>query len=67
MQVGPVPMGINPQAYSTLLSMDRANDALDMILKDAPFPRVLGYVCHAPCEKKCKPKPNRPVGRHQGF
>jgi NADPH-dependent glutamate synthase beta subunit-like oxidoreductase len=47
------PVGINPQAYCTLLAMDRADEALSMVFRDAPFPRVLGYVCHAPCERKC--------------
>lgn len=47
------PVNINPQAYCTLLAMDRPDDALEMIYKDAPFPRLLGYVCHAPCEGEC--------------
>lgn len=47
------PININPQAYCTLLALDRPDDALGMIYKDVPFPRVLGYVCHAPCEKEC--------------
>jgi NADPH-dependent glutamate synthase beta subunit-like oxidoreductase len=47
------PININPQAYCTLLAMDRPDDALEMIYKDAPFPRLLGYVCHAPCEREC--------------
>jgi len=47
------PMNINPQAYCTLVAMERPDDALAMIYKDVPFPRVLGYVCHAPCEKEC--------------
>lgn len=47
------PININPQAYCTLLAMDRPDDALEMIYKDAPFPRLLGYVCHAPCEGEC--------------
>jgi len=47
------PININPQAYCTLLAMDRPDDALGMIYKDAPFPRLLGYVCHAPCETEC--------------
>ncbi len=47
------PININPQAYCTLLAMDRPDDALEIIYKDAPFPRLLGYVCHAPCEGEC--------------
>lgn len=47
------PMNINPQAYNTLLAMGRPHEALAMIYRDVPFPRVLGYVCQAPCENEC--------------
>jgi NADPH-dependent glutamate synthase beta subunit-like oxidoreductase len=47
------PLGINPQAYCTLLAMDRADEALAMVYRDTPFPRILGHVCQAPCENSC--------------
>lgn len=47
------PVGVNPQAYCTLLALDRPDDALGMLYRDVPFPRLLAYVCHAPCEDKC--------------
>ena len=47
------PINLNPQAYCTLLARDRPDDALGGIYKDVPFPRMLGYLCHAPCEKEC--------------
>ena len=47
------PVGINPQAYTTLLAMDRVDDALAIVYRDCPFPRILAYVCQAPCESAC--------------
>ena len=50
------PIGINPQAYAALLSLDRAEEALSTIYDTTPFPRILAYVCQAPCERSCTRK-----------
>ncbi|MFC2036226.1 FAD-dependent oxidoreductase [Chloroflexota bacterium] len=47
------PAGINAHGYVALIAKGKFTEALDLITKSAPFPRVLGRVCHHPCESKC--------------
>ena len=56
------PAGINVQGYVALISQGKFNQALDLITKAVPFPRVLGRVCPHPCEEACtRGKVDKPV------
>lgn len=47
------PAGVNSHGYIALISQGKFTEALDLITDSVPFPRVLGRVCHRPCESKC--------------
>lgn len=48
------PVGISPQGYINLLKEGKNEAAYKLIWDKTPFPAVLGYVCHHPCEDDCK-------------
>jgi NADPH-dependent glutamate synthase beta subunit-like oxidoreductase len=39
--------------YLSFIAEGDSESALEWILRDNPFPAVLGYVCHHPCEQAC--------------
>ncbi|MFW9863675.1 MAG: FAD-dependent oxidoreductase [Candidatus Thorarchaeota archaeon] len=47
------PAKVNNQAFIGLYKDGRLKEALDVMRKSAPFQRVLGRVCHHPCETDC--------------
>ena len=48
------PVGISPQGYINLIKAGMYEEAYELIWEKTPFPAVLGYVCHHPCEDECK-------------
>ena len=48
------PAGIDIPRYVGLIANGRFQDALEVIREKVPFPAVLGYVCHHPCEEECR-------------
>ncbi len=48
------PLGINCQGYVQLIARNEFDKALSLIEEDLPFPRVIGRICHHPCEKACE-------------
>lgn len=48
------PAEINIPEYVRLISEERFDEALQLIMHKAPLPTVLGYVCHHPCEENCR-------------
>jgi NADPH-dependent glutamate synthase beta subunit-like oxidoreductase len=43
--------------YLAALARGDQEAALEIILRDSPFPSVLGHVCHRPCEGACVASP----------
>ncbi len=48
------PAGIDVPRYVRLVSEKRYSEATAVIRVKVPFPKVLGHVCHHPCEKVCR-------------
>jgi heterodisulfide reductase subunit A len=48
------PAGTAVQGYVTLIREGRYEEAVRLILEKLPLPGVLGRVCPAPCETKCR-------------
>jgi formate dehydrogenase alpha subunit len=48
------PAGIDVPRYIRLIARGRPNTALAVIREKVPFPGVLGRVCAAPCQEKCR-------------
>jgi heterodisulfide reductase subunit A-like polyferredoxin len=48
------PANLNVQAYVAMVRMGRYREAVEIIMKDLPFPGVLGRVCPRGCEKSCR-------------
>ena len=48
------PLGISPQGYINLLKAGKRKEAYQIIYEKTPFPSILGYICHHPCEDVCK-------------
>ena len=48
------PAGINVQGYVQMVKQGKYKEALEIIMQQLPLPGVLGRVCPAPCEKKCR-------------
>lgn len=48
------PLGISPQGYINLLKAGKRKEAFQIIYEKTPFPSILGYICHHPCEDVCK-------------
>jgi heterodisulfide reductase subunit A-like polyferredoxin len=47
------PASINGQGYVALISKGKFKEALALVREKAPFPGVLGRICHHPCETEC--------------
>ncbi|MCK5561492.1 MAG: FAD-dependent oxidoreductase, partial [Thermoplasmata archaeon] len=47
------PAGINAQGYIALTKVGKYQEALELVKTKAPFPGVLGRICHHPCETAC--------------
>ncbi len=50
------PLGVNCQGYVQLILRDQEEEALAMVERNLPFPRILGYLCSAQCENSCHRK-----------
>jgi heterodisulfide reductase subunit A-like polyferredoxin len=48
------PAGVNVQAYVALIGEGKCKEAVDVIRKNLPFPRILGRICPHPCETECR-------------
>ena len=48
------PAGIDIPRYVRLIGEGRYADSLAVIKESMPFPGILGRVCFAPCEEKCR-------------
>ncbi len=48
------PAGIDVPRYIRLIGDGRYDQAVSVVRERVPFPSVCGYVCHAPCELKCR-------------
>jgi len=48
------PAGIDVPRYIRLIGDGKYDQAVAVIREKVPFPSVLGHVCHAPCEAKCR-------------
>jgi NADPH-dependent glutamate synthase beta subunit-like oxidoreductase len=47
------PIAQDIPGYLDRIAAEDSDEALAWILRDNPFPAVLGYVCHHPCEQAC--------------
>jgi heterodisulfide reductase subunit A len=47
------PAGIKAHGYVSLVRSGLYEEAIDLILEDAPLPGSLGRACYAPCEDHC--------------
>jgi NADPH-dependent glutamate synthase beta subunit-like oxidoreductase len=50
------PLGVNAQGYVKLIARGEEDKAREQVLKDLPFPGILGRVCDNPCEDSCHRK-----------
>ncbi|NVL92633.1 MAG: FAD-dependent oxidoreductase [Desulfobacterales bacterium] len=48
------PAGIDVPRYIRLIGDGKYDQAVQVVREKVPFPSVCAYVCHAPCEKKCR-------------
>jgi len=48
------PAGIDVPRYIRLINEEKFAEAVAVIREKVPFPSVLGYVCHHPCEEECR-------------
>jgi len=48
------PVDVDIPRYIHLVSEGKFAEAAAVIRERVPFPLVLGYVCHSPCESKCR-------------
>ncbi|MFH1950498.1 MAG: DUF2148 domain-containing protein [Pseudomonadota bacterium] len=48
------PAGIDVPRYIRLIGDGQYDQAVAVIRERAPFPSICAYVCHAPCEAKCR-------------
>ncbi|HID93373.1 MAG TPA: hydrogenase, partial [bacterium (Candidatus Stahlbacteria)] len=48
------PIGTDVPAFVALIAHGRYQEAFEVIRKENPFPIVCGYVCHHPCEDRCR-------------
>ncbi|PKN67317.1 MAG: hypothetical protein CVU57_02950 [Deltaproteobacteria bacterium HGW-Deltaproteobacteria-15] len=51
------PLGQDIPGYLRFLAAGDRESALELILRDNPFPAVLGHVCHHPCAAACSSAP----------
>ncbi len=52
--VAACPSGIDIPTYIRFVAEGKFDEAAAVIREKVPFPRVLGYVCHHPCESFCR-------------
>ena len=56
------PLGVNCQAYVTLVAMERDEESLAYISDRVAFPKTLTHVCTHPCETACSRRQfDRPI------
>ncbi len=48
------PAGLNVQGYVQMVKLGKYREAIEIIMKDLPFPGVLGRVCTHRCENSCR-------------
>jgi len=48
------PNSVNAQGYVALIAQGKYQEALEVILRDLPFPGVIGRICPHPCETDCR-------------
>ncbi|PIX19802.1 MAG: 4Fe-4S ferredoxin, partial [Deltaproteobacteria bacterium CG_4_8_14_3_um_filter_51_11] len=48
------PAHLNVQGYVQMVKAGKYREAIEIILKDLPFPGILGRVCPHRCEKSCR-------------
>ena len=48
------PAGIDVPRYIRLIGDGKYDEAVAVVRQKVPFPSVCAYVCHAPCEAKCR-------------
>lgn len=48
------PANLNVQGYVAMVKVGKYREAVEIIMKDLPFPGVLGRVCPHRCEKSCR-------------
>lgn len=48
------PAGVNIQGYVAMVKEGKYREAVEIIMRDLPFPGILGRICPHPCEKGCR-------------
>jgi len=48
------PANLNVQGYVAMVKMGKYREAVEIVMKDAPFPGILGRICPHRCEKSCR-------------
>lgn len=48
------PLHVDARAFIAHLARDDAAEALKVLLRTMPLPNILGRICDAPCEARCK-------------
>ncbi|MFQ6083717.1 MAG: FAD-dependent oxidoreductase [Candidatus Aminicenantia bacterium] len=48
------PAGIDVPRYIHLIADEKFSQAATVIREKVPFPSILGYICHHPCEEECR-------------
>jgi len=48
------PAGVDVPRYCRLIAAGRFDEAIAVISEKVPFPAICGYICHHPCEIKCR-------------
>jgi len=48
------PANLNVQGYVAMVKEGKYREAIDIIMKDLPFPGVLGRICPHRCEQSCR-------------
>ncbi|MEJ2588441.1 MAG: FAD-dependent oxidoreductase, partial [Deltaproteobacteria bacterium] len=48
------PAHLNVQGYVQMVKQGKYREAIDIIMRDLPFPGVLGRICPHRCEKSCR-------------
>lgn len=47
------PLGVNAQGYVQLIARGMEDKAREAVLRDLPFPEIIGRICDHPCERSC--------------
>ena len=48
------PANVNVQGYVQMVKQGKYREAVEIIMRNLPFPGILGRVCPHPCEKSCR-------------